>query len=57
MLRYSEAFIDDTGTIFQKVSDGKYDYQLNDDYGKDYCTVDQMISWDVVEVKKITIEG
>lgn len=51
-----DAFIDDQGTIFQRVSDNRYDYQLNDDYGKDFCTIDQMKQWDVKVEKQINIE-
>lgn len=50
-----DAFIDDQGTLFQRVSDNQYDYQLNDDFGKDYCTIDQMKDWGVKVDKVVTI--
>ena len=47
-------FIDDNGTIYQKIDDEFYDYKLNDEYGTDYCTVNQMKSWKVKVAKVIT---
>ncbi|MBW3020726.1 hypothetical protein KY334_05495 [Candidatus Woesearchaeota archaeon] len=46
-------FIDDQGTIFQRISDNKYDYELYDENGKDCCTIQQMFDWNVVAVKEL----
>ena len=46
-------FVDDIGTIYEKVDDEFYDYKLEDEFGIDYCTIDQMIEWQVKVVKKL----
>jgi hypothetical protein len=52
------SFKDDNDTLFIKgpfdVNGGVYDYKLIDRHGEDYCTRDQMMSWDVRMVKKLS---
>jgi hypothetical protein len=52
------SFKDDIDTLFIKgpfeVDGGVYDYKLIDRHGEDYCTKEQMLSWDVRMVKKLS---
>ena len=51
-----KAFWDDYGTKFIrgpfKVNDNVYDFKLIDKSGEDYCTTEQMLSWDT-EIDRI----
>ena len=47
-----EKFKDEMGTVFTKgpftdENGNTYDWKLVDDLGEDYCTTEQMESWDV----------
>ena len=46
-------FIDDTGTEYEEINDEFYDYKLTDEFGIDYCTVEQMQEWNVKVSKKL----
>jgi len=46
-------FVDEIGTTYEIVEDKFYDYKLTDEFGIDYCTVDQMINWKVKIKKEI----
>tara|TARA_R110002020_G_scaffold102504_2_gene240676 strand:- start:4601 stop:4777 length:177 start_codon:yes stop_codon:yes gene_type:complete len=43
-----DKFVDDTGTIFEKLSNSKYDYRFTTPEGDtDFCSRQQMVSWGV----------
>ena len=52
-----EKFIDNTGTKYTKgpfeIDGHTYDYKLEDKDGEDYCTINQMVVWDVEMVEEI----
>ena len=50
---YPENFMDDKSTIFIYVDDEFYDYKFYDDYGLDYCTIEQMDEWGTIPQKII----
>jgi len=49
----SKQFVDEIGTIYESIDDEFYDYKLTDEFGVDYCTIEQMIEWDVKIEKEI----
>ena len=48
----AEKFVDEIGTTYEKIEDEFYDYKLTDEFGIDYCTIDQMKIWEVKVVEK-----
>jgi hypothetical protein len=47
-------FIDKFGTTFTRVTENnvEYDFKLEDGFGEDYCTLEQMELWDI-QIKTI----
>ena len=52
LYKESEKFVDDIGTTYECIEDEYYDYKLTDEFGVDYCTVEQMTEWEV-EIKEV----
>lgn len=54
-----KAFHDDNETKFERgpftINGIEYDYKLTDKNGEDYCTTNQMESWDVDMIGEINI--
>jgi len=49
-----DSFIDEIGTKFYKnIQGSKYDYTFEDNFGKDECTIQQLILWGVKFYEKI----
>ena len=46
-------FVDEIGTTYEAIEDEFYDYKLTDEFGVDYCTVEQMSDWEVKIEKEI----
>jgi len=51
-------FLDDFETVYTrgpfKFNNTSYDYKLQDKYGEDYCTIDQMVMWNVELTKDLS---